>query len=85
MPKVLSESAPKASNDSAAKASIPSPPQSRVSPFRQSHPWAASAGGRYYYPSSCPATLELPDLVFFKSEAEARDRGFTPSRLPGCE
>jgi hypothetical protein len=56
-----------------------------LSPFRRSHPWAAPAGGQYYYPSSCPATLRLPDLVFFRSEAEARDRGFVPSQLPGCE
>jgi hypothetical protein len=85
VPKVSSDSASKVTSDSAPKASSPSPPRPRVSPFRRSHPWAASAGGRYYYPSSCPATLELPDLVFFRSEAEARESGFAPSRLPGCE
>ena len=62
-----------------------SAPQPKVSSFRRSHPWAASSGGRHYYPSSCPATLRLPDLVFFRSEAEARAAGLTPSRLPGCE
>jgi len=69
MPKIVSDSAPK----------------SKLSPFRRAHPWAASAGGRYYYPSTCPATLRLPDLMFFRSEAEARARGFTSSRLPQCE
>ena len=92
-PKVLSGSVPKVSSDSAAKLSVdsapsattPTPPRARVSPFRQSHPWAAPAGGRYYYPSSCPATLELPDLVFFRTEAEARDSGYVRSRRPECE
>jgi hypothetical protein len=83
--KALSISAPKASGGSASKALSDSAPRARVSPFRRSHPWAAPAGGRYYYPSSCPATLERPELVFFRSEAEARDSGFIPSGLPACE
>lgn len=82
---IVSASAPTASGDSASKASRDSAPQSKLSPFRRAHPWAAPAGGRYYYPSSCPATLRLPDLVFFRSEAEARERGFIPSGRPGCE
>jgi hypothetical protein len=80
-----SGSAPKTSTDSASKAVRDSAPRPKLSPFRRSHPWAAPAGGQYYYPSSCPATLRLPDLVFFRSEAEARDSGFIPSQLHGCE
>jgi hypothetical protein len=68
---------PKTVSDSAAK--------SELSPFRRTHPWAAPAGGRYYYPSGCPATLRLPDVIFFRSEAEARASGFISSRLPQCE
>ncbi|MEO6058186.1 MAG: serine/threonine-protein kinase [Gemmatimonadales bacterium] len=55
-----------------------------VSPFRRSHPWAAVPGGRYYYRSSCPAVLRLPELVFFATEAEARAQGFDASDIPGC-
>jgi hypothetical protein len=73
------------SKPSVSKILSDSAPQPKVSPFRRSHPWAASSGGQHYYPSSCPATLRLPDLVFFRSEAEARAGGFTPSRLSGCE
>jgi|SRR6185503_10456452 len=81
-----SDSAPRGSGEPSPSESLSdSPPRSKLSPFRRSHPWAAPAGGRYYYPSSCPATLRLPDLEFFKSEAEALARGFRPSRLPGCE
>jgi hypothetical protein len=75
--KGLSSSAPKALTDSA--------PRAKLSPFRRAHPWAAPAGGRYYYPSSCPATLQLPDLVFFRSEGEARDNGFESSGRPACD
>jgi hypothetical protein len=77
MRKIVRDSAPKIVRDSA--------PQPKMSPFRRSHPWAASSEGQYYYPSNCLATLQLPDLVFFTSEAEARASGFLPSRLPGCE
>lgn len=78
--------APRASPEpSVSKISRDSTPQPKLSPFRRSHPWAAPSGGQHYYPSSCPATLYLPDLVFFRSEAEARAAGFTPSRLPGCK
>lgn len=84
-PKALSALAPKASSDSTFKASSDSAPRSKLSPFRRSHPWAASSGGRYYYPSSCPSTLLLPDLVFFRSETEARKRGFISSGRPACE
>lgn len=75
----------KASADSAPKALSDSARRPKLSPFRRSHPWVAPAGGRYYYPSGCPAALDLPDLVFFRSEAEARNSGFIPSSLPGCE
>jgi hypothetical protein len=83
--KALSTSAPRASSGSASKALTDSAPRAKLSPFRRAHPWAAPAGGRYYYPSSCPATLQLPDLVFFRSEGEARDSGFESSGRPACE
>jgi hypothetical protein len=83
--KAVRASAPEASSSPAPKASRDSAPRSKLSPFRRSHPWAAPARGQYYYPSSCPATLQLPDLVFFRSEQEARDSGFQSSGRPACE
>jgi serine/threonine protein kinase len=56
----------------------------RVSPYRRAHPWAAPPGGRFYYRSSCPEVLRFPDLMFFASEREARDKGFRPSNIPEC-
>lgn len=88
MSKVLSDRASKslgAPSGLASKASTDSAPRAKLSPFRQAHPWAAPAGGRYYYPSSCAATLQLPDLVFFRTEGEARDSGFESSGRPACE
>jgi hypothetical protein len=81
---------PAAAPPAAPKPSVPQivrnpAPRPKLSPFRLSHPWAAPSGGQYYYPSRCPATLSLPDLLFFRTEAEAHARGFTASRLPGCE
>jgi hypothetical protein len=55
-----------------------------LSPFRRSHPWAAVPGQRYYYPTRCPATLRFPDLLFFKTQAEARANGFVPAPDSGC-
>jgi hypothetical protein len=77
VPQIPEPSTPSISSDRAQRPN--------VSPFRRSHPWAAPSGGQHYYPSSCPATLRLPDLLFFKTEAEARASGFTLSSLPGCE
>ena len=75
----------KAPGDSAPKAVPDSAPRAKVSPFLRSHPWAASSGGKYYYPSSCPETLRLPDVVFFGSEEEARDSGYVPSQPSRCK
>ena len=61
--------------------SLPAP---KVSPFRRSHPWAAPSGGRYYYPSDCREALALPDLLFFRTEREARAAGYVPARRPEC-
>ncbi|HET6579380.1 MAG TPA: hypothetical protein VFG66_13735 [Gemmatimonadales bacterium] len=73
-------------NDSAgAPAARPdSPSAPNVSPFRRAHPWAAPPGGRYYYRSDCRAVLARPDLVFFRTEREARAAGFVPARRPEC-
>jgi D-alanyl-D-alanine dipeptidase len=61
-----------------------SAPGSRISPFRQSHPWVAVSGERFYYRSSCPVALQSRDLLYFRSEAEALASGFMPNRVPGC-
>jgi len=75
-PRPQSVPAPPAARDSA--------PLPRISPFRRSHPWAAAPGGRYYYRSSCPAALDLRDLIFFATEDEARAKGFLPSPNSDC-
>ena len=61
-----------------------SAPQPKLSSFRRSHPWAAVPGKRFYFGSSCPLALQATDLVYFKTEQEARASGFVPSRVPGC-
>ena len=93
-PPVRARDTSSAARPAPAAAAAPAPPPvaivedslngPKVSPFRQSHPWAAAPGGRYYYRSSCPEALRLPDLVFFKSESEARENGFVPTPIPGC-
>jgi hypothetical protein len=60
-------------------------PGLRISPFRRSHPWVAVAGERYYYRSSCPVALQSRDLLYFRSEGEARASGFIPSQVAGCD
>jgi hypothetical protein len=55
-----------------------------LSPFRRSHPWAAHPEGRFYFPSSCPLALQSPDLLYFKTESEARATGRSRSTEPGC-
>jgi D-alanyl-D-alanine dipeptidase len=66
---------------SASRDSAPGPP---ISPFRRSHPWVAVSGDRFYYHSSCPVALQSRDLLYFRSEEEARASGFLPNRVPGC-
>lgn len=61
-----------------------SSPQAAVSPFRRAHPWAAVPGGRFYFRSGCSLALRAPDLVYFRSEEEARATGRSPSPVPGC-
>jgi len=56
-----------------------------VSPFRRTHPWAAVPGQRYYFPSNCPSTLRLRDLVFFRTERRARAEGFERSPSVECQ
>lgn len=55
-----------------------------LSPFRRSHPWAAPPDGRFYFPSSCPLALGSPDLLYFRTEEEARATGRSRSSEPGC-
>jgi serine/threonine-protein kinase len=56
----------------------------RISPFRRSHPWVAISGERFYYRSNCPVALESRDLLYFRSEQEARASGFVATQIPGC-
>jgi serine/threonine protein kinase len=65
-------------------ASPDSAPGPKISPFRRSHPWVAVAGERFYYRSSCPNAFESRDLLFFRTEREARASGFIPSQAAGC-
>jgi serine/threonine protein kinase len=58
--------------------------QPRLSPFRRAHPWAAVPGERFYFRSSCEVALQSSELQYFKSEKEARAKGFEPSTVPGC-
>ena len=61
-----------------------SAPQPKISAFRRLHPWAAVPGKQFYFRSSCPVALQATDLLYFKSEEEARAGGFVRSRVPGC-
>ncbi len=79
-----SSTAPAEAAGTALSSAAPAETPNR-SPFLRSHPWAAVPGQRYYYPSSCPATLRLRDLVFFRSEREARDQGFERSPPTDCQ
>jgi serine/threonine protein kinase len=58
--------------------------QPRLSPFRRAHPWAAVPGKRFYFRSSCQVAFQSTELLYFRSEAEARAGGFVPSTVPGC-
>ena len=55
-----------------------------ISPFRRSHPWAAVPGTPYYYPTRCPATLRFPDLIFFRTQAQARANGYVQAPDSSC-
>ena len=61
-----------------------SAPQPKLSSFRRLHPWAAVPGKRFYFRSSCQVALQATDLLYFKTEEEARARGLVPSRIAGC-
>jgi D-alanyl-D-alanine dipeptidase len=68
-----------------SRASRDSAPGPRISPFRRSHPWVAVSGERFYYRSSCRVALQSRDLLYFRSEEEARASGFVPTPVPGCD
>jgi hypothetical protein len=59
-------------------------PKAALSPFRRAHPWAAHPDGRFYFPSSCPLALDSPELVYFRTEQEARATGRSRSTQAGC-
>jgi serine/threonine-protein kinase len=59
-------------------------PSIRLSPFLRSRPWIAIEGQRFYYSRNCVVQLSSPDLLYFRSEQQARARGFVRYPLPGC-
>jgi serine/threonine protein kinase len=61
-----------------------STPQPKLSAFRRLHPWAAIPGKRFYFLSSCPVALDATDLLYFRTEEEARANGFVRIGVPGC-
>jgi serine/threonine protein kinase len=75
------DSALRSAESAASRDSAPGP---RISPFRRSHPWVAVAGERFYYRSTCPVALQSRDLLYFRSEEEARASGFVPGQVAGC-
>jgi serine/threonine protein kinase len=80
--RVPSDAVPRPAKGAASPDSAPGP---IISPFRRSHPWVAVAGERFYYRSSCPTAFESRDLLFFRTEKEARASGFIPSQVAGCD
>lgn len=46
--------------------------------------WLTQAHGRVYYRASCQAAKELPEPIYFKSQAEAIQLGYRRSQVPGC-
>ena len=88
VPKVVPRSTPPAepvkSDSSPSSKATAAESKAALSPFRRSHPWAAPPDGGFYFPSSCPLALGSPDLVYFRTEAEARATGRSRSSEPGC-
>jgi D-alanyl-D-alanine dipeptidase len=68
-----------------SRTSRDSAPGPKISPSRRSHPWVAVSGERFYYRRSCPVALQSRDLLYFRSEGEARASGFVPTPAPGCD
>jgi hypothetical protein len=46
--------------------------------------WLGQAHGRVYYQASCQAARELPEPIYFESEEQARQLGYSRSEVPGC-
>lgn len=46
--------------------------------------WLGQPHGRVYYLASCQAAKELPEPIYFSSEAQAQQMGYKRSRVPGC-
>ena len=73
------ESGPRSRRDSAA-----APAPIKLSPFLRFRPWIAIEGQRFYYSRNCVIQLSSANLLFFRSEQQARASGFARSPLPGC-
>jgi hypothetical protein len=52
---------------------------------RATKEWVAHPSGTFYYRATCRAAQELPDRVFFATEAEARTTGRRASEVLGCQ
>ncbi len=78
----VDDSAAKVSSQTAARPDSARGPY--ISPFRRAHPWAAHPIGGTYFPSSCPLALASSELIYFKTEQEARATGRSRSTAPGC-
>lgn len=46
--------------------------------------WLGQPHGRIYYLATCLAALELPEPVYFPTEAEPQQLGYRRSQVPGC-
>lgn len=76
----------KARHDAASASAAPADSGlGNVSPFLRTHPWAAVPGQPYYFRSNCPSTLRLRDLVFFRTEVQARAEGFKRAPPTECQ
>jgi hypothetical protein len=81
-------------NKTCHKASQPPVSTVRPSPGQQGSaasteaaaPWVASSRGSTYYRNGCSAgnKLSAANRIYFKSEKEAEDAGYTRSRSKGC-
>jgi serine/threonine protein kinase len=59
-------------------------PSIKLSPFLRSRPWIAIEGQRFFYSRNCVVQLSSPDLVYFRSQQQARAQGYVRYPLPGC-
>ncbi len=61
-------------------------PASEAAPARTAVRWVASSRGTVYYREGCSGARQLSraNLIYFASEAEAREGGYRKSKQKGC-